>query len=143
MSQVHSKIINFLQFFNMDITDERIQAFLNQFEFDQSFSNYENLEGQIGALKKHFNYVQAKDIWIGDQLVTTYNSKKDAHEVVKKSLTMRYVSLLDTLKLVLSNSEVYEYIKRGLRKLDDNILRGFEDGENIKKIFYFQSFQTL
>lgn len=53
---------------------------------------------------------------------------------------MQYVPAVDTLKLVLSNKEVMDYITRKSKTSEEGVLSSFEDGKSFKTNTFFQKY---
>ena len=65
MTEVTDRVTNSLQYKNIDINNEEGKDLLDQLKYNESFSEYTNLKGQIKALQKNYHYIEAQDILLG------------------------------------------------------------------------------
>lgn len=98
-------------------------TFLEQFTFNESFSEYSTLRSQINLLQKNYNYVNPTTKYLGD----------DNDEFM-------YVPIIKTLELILSNEEVMKYIQNKSNQSTDSFLRTYEDGEDFKNHLFFKKY---
>ena len=138
MLRVTEKIKEFFEHKNMDILDPENKLFLNQFNIQQSFSNYKNLQGQIQMLKKNYNFIEAKEVHLGYHEEVKIDKKTGLEKTVFVEDSFQYVPLIDTLKLVLSNEEVSTYLQKDPVSSPDGIFTSYRDGENFKSNPFFQ-----
>ena len=121
MSNVQTKIKEYFGYKQFDSPDAN--EFVNQFTFNDSYSKYTSMRGQIQELQKKFNYVNAESKYIGP----------DNDEYM-------YVPFIKTLQLILSNEEVMQYIENHSNKSDDDLMRSYEDGDNFKNHPFFKKY---
>ena len=140
MADMKKRAIEFLISSNVDIASEEAQRFLKEYDVQETFSGLKNLRGQIRAIKKYYKFVEPLEVLVGCQPTLEKNEKSGADEIVMKPKFMQYVSVIETLKLVLSNPEVMEYIENEDLESDDDILGRYEDGEHFKNHPFFQRF---
>lgn len=87
------------------------------------------MRGQINALKENYNYVDSRPVSIGYREITVEDPMKQQKSLHSKSVEIEYVSIIDILKLVLGNTEVFDYIKNYRMPEKTDYLCSFEDGE--------------
>ena len=127
-SEFISETEAFFKYKDIDTEDPDIKAFLRQFVFTDSFSQYGYVAGQLTALKNNFSYIEPKEIFLGKKYSRQYND------------TYQYISLKKTLEQVLSNDEVREYIDHNSNQSNDGFLRSYEDGEHFKSHTFYKKF---
>ena len=140
MSEVSEKIEMFLKYKNVDVYNDEGQAFLDQFKYKESFSNYTNIQGQIQALKNHYYYIEAQDIYLGNRPDTKLKKNTLTNKSILKESFFQYVPVTETLKLILSNEEVMNYVSNKLRKFEEDILSRYEDGQSFKENPFFKKY---
>ena len=125
ISKVQCKVKEYLDFINIDTSnaDLKVDAFLNQFTFNDSYAKYKDMRGQINLLQNNYNYISHEARFLG----------KDQDEFM-------YVPLKKTLELILSNDEVMNFIEHQTNKSNDDLLRCYEDGRHYKNHKFFQKF---
>lgn len=106
MSDVTTNIEEYFVYRGIDTSEKEVKSFLNQFQFHDSFRNFQTVEGQIQALQSTYSYVEPKEEFLGQRLKKKLNKNTAEYEVVLKNDTFQYIPLIDTLTLVLSNDEV-------------------------------------
>ena len=78
------------------------------------------MRGQISVLQKNYNFIDPVPKYLGT----------DNDEYM-------YISFIETLKLILSNKEVMDYIENNSNQSDDDLMRSYEDGDNFKNHPFF------
>lgn len=101
------------------------------------FCNLKTFEQQIVALKENFNYIEPQKMPLGYRLDSVFD--KDSCTFVQKQVmeSFQYVSITDTLKLVLSNLAVRHAIVEEQASAN-GMLNSFIDGQNFKSNPFFQ-----
>lgn len=136
MKEVRERVEEFLESKKIDINGDDTKKFIDQFKFDKTYSKYKSLRGQIKAMKEKYHYIDHRDLTIGYRQVKITNEENKI-EVIKEPVNIQYVSVLDVLKLVLSNKEVYDYVKNYQNREDDDgyeddVMSSHEDGDLFK-----------
>ena len=140
MSQVTNKIEEFFEYKGISKSEKDVESFLKQFQFVDSFWSYRIIRGQISALKKTYSYIEPENVVLGEKMQQKLNKKTGEYEDELISESFQYISMIETLKLVLSNKEVMDYIENHSNQSDDGFLRSFEDGEKFKNHPFFKKF---
>ena len=140
MSRVVEKIKEFLTHKNIDIFDD------DQFDNKKTFSQYKTIHGQIQALKQKYTFIDATQIHLGNHQEVKTDKETGASTKVLVDDSFQYVPLIETLKLVLSNEEVFNYVNENQSHLEDekdkknNVLSSYKDGEMFKKNPFFKKY---
>lgn len=136
-----NKIDSFFKYKGYDTCSSEYKSFLQQFEFHDSFSKYKDMRGQIQSLKNNYKFIEPREFVLGKTFKRKY--KLDCGQVNEVEKCMQYVPLQETLKLVLSNDEVLNYIKNSDNKsTDDDIISSYEDGSNCKNNPFLKKYPT-
>ena len=130
---VTEKNDDFLKYKNIDTSDSELKTFLNQFDVKTCFTEYTSIQGQINALQKKYQFINTKEITLGQQqtIIKDKDSGEDKPLITYDSF--QYIPVIDTLQLLLSNKEVFEYVNASHDSSDDSILNSDRDSENLKK----------
>lgn len=125
LGQVRKNITEYLNYKDIELNE--IDKLVNTLTFQNTSSQYKTMKGQIAALKKNYHYI--------DPIQMSFSNTDGSSEA-----TFQYISIIDTLKLVLSNHEVAEYMKNGPTLQDDEFIKCFEDGKTFKNHEFFKKF---
>ncbi|KYN14640.1 hypothetical protein ALC57_13147 [Trachymyrmex cornetzi] len=115
---------------NNVLHDDVSKDILQVFEFDNPFEGMRTLNQQIDALKKHYRYIEPIEIPLGYRLDNTLDSETATYIPKMVMKICQYVSIIDSLKLVLSNEDVRQAILSERKSNDDNLLTSFLDGQH-------------
>ena len=63
------------------------------------------------------------------------------HETILQDMKFQYISVIETLTLLLSNEEIFKYVTSGSRETENGLLSGFEDGDSFKYHPFFSKFK--
>ncbi|CAL1672286.1 unnamed protein product [Lasius platythorax] len=132
-----SEILNFLEKKNIESEDPKVINLLEKFDCNNLFNNMDT--AQIEALKKCYNYIEATEISLGYRNDQQLDSKNQFWQQKQIYETFQYVSLIETLKLVISHENVWQYIESE-KSASDNWLCNFKDDVTFKTHRYFQKY---
>lgn len=119
------------------LNNPEVSELLQYFEYKCPFGDLRSLNQQIDALQTHCKYIIPKEIPLGKRIDVRIN--KECNTFLPKEImnTCQYVSVIDTLTLVLSNKKVREAILSE-QQSEDGVLSSFVDGRNFKTHSFFQ-----
>lgn len=123
---VKSEILNFLKKKNIELKDPEVTSLLQKFDYNNLFNNMDTVQGQIEALKKCYNYIESTELPLGYRNDQRLDSKNQLWQQKQIYETFQYVSLIETLKLVISHENVWQYIESE-KSASDNWLCNFRD----------------
>uniref|UniRef100_A0ABD2WN81 C2H2-type domain-containing protein n=1 Tax=Trichogramma kaykai TaxID=54128 RepID=A0ABD2WN81_9HYME len=136
MKEVEIKIQEFFTEHQVNVPDEKLKLFLNQFHYDSSqFMNLKSMKSQISILKNKYNYIDPIDIRLGKEVkFVKGQSSPDVQHIV-----ISYVPVIEIIKMVFSQEEVVNF-KKDIKTSKNDILSCFEDGEIYKNHPFFQKY---
>lgn len=98
-----------------------------------------NLKGQTAAVKSIYKYVDPIEIPLGYRFDRKFNSKTQSSQQRKVNETFQYVTIIETLELLMYHPEVREYVNSE-KNWDDDWLKSFRDGVNFKTNPFFKKY---
>lgn len=135
---VKSRVHDFLQSQKIDVNEENTKIFSIQLQFDWPFPKYKDMRGQIAVMKQ--KYIEPRDVAIGYRKILVTNSD-NTKEYIDRPVTIKYVSPIDILILILSIDEVFDYVTTHQYPTEDNgVLRSYEDGKIFKLNQFFKKY---
>lgn len=142
-AEVIQKIDEYFEYKGYNSKEDK--QFRNQFLFNESFSSFLNMQGQIRALKQHFTFIDPIPLNIHTKTLVSTDVQSNTDSFKDKELLVQYIPLIDTIKLVYSNEEVWQYIQNNpylpnqdAEDDEDPILRKFEDGLSFQNNEFFK-----
>lgn len=136
-----AKLKNFLEEYNFDMKDEKVQELMQVYSYTEEFQRNLSLDKQIKILKKNFQYIEPQEIFLDSHIgqVAIPNTVDSAPKPVKHSF--QYIPIIETMKLLLSHSSVFDYVNNNVRQPTYNgDLNNFEDGDTFKNHEFFQKY---
>ncbi|XP_036138783.1 uncharacterized protein LOC118644388 isoform X2 [Monomorium pharaonis] len=131
-----NKVLKYFQARNAT-EDLEVVELLSNFDFENPFDDLHTLKGQIKALKINCGYIEPIEIPLGYRMENLLHSETGTYTPKIVLETYQYVPIIDTLKLVLSNTEIKEAILSEQSSTDD-VLASFVDGDHFKNHPLFQ-----
>ena len=131
LKDVKSEVKRFLEYKRFDTSSEETVKFLNRLSF-APVNEFNSMKGQINALKENYVFLDPKKIKLGTRYENKYNKETGKFECVGIDEAFHYVSIIETLKMVMCNEEVSNYVKNEKESTDD-IIRSFRDAESFRK----------
>nr|XP_012224837.1 PREDICTED: uncharacterized protein LOC105673639 isoform X1 [Linepithema humile] len=134
-----TKVEQFLQSKEM-LHDPDVNNLLNSFEIDKSFEGLRTLEQQMEVLTNNTEYIKPQEIPLGERIENAID-KKTGTSVPRTILeTCQYVSIIESLTMVLRNKDIRAVIEAE-KKSNDGILASFIDGQHFKNHPFFQKYK--
>lgn len=117
--------------------DVEAKELIKNFEFESPFDGCKTLSEQVNALKINCNYIDGKEIPLGDRIDNVLNKESDTTipRLVKE--TYQYVPVIEVLTLILRNPEIRAAILSE-RPSNNDLLSSFIDGDYFKQHPFFQ-----
>lgn len=91
-----NEILNFLKKKNIELDDPEVTDLLGKFDFNNLFKNMDTAQGQIEALKKCYDYIEAIEIPLGFRNDQRLDSKSQSWQQKRIYETFQYVSIIET-----------------------------------------------
>uniref|UniRef100_A0ABD2WEB4 C2H2-type domain-containing protein n=1 Tax=Trichogramma kaykai TaxID=54128 RepID=A0ABD2WEB4_9HYME len=140
MNEVEEKIKDFVNEFNVKVSDDHLENFLNQFHCDsKDFSYVKSMRSQVNAIKKMYDYIEPTETFMGRKN-TDDGGSKDEDTPLLKHITIPYVSIIEIIKLVFSKDEIANFNKNKRISQENDLLTRFEDGEIFQEHPFFQKY---
>ena len=111
MANMRKRTEDYLQSVNVDITSSKAQEFLKQYDEHDSFLGMKDLRGQLRALRKYCKFVDPVEVCVKTVPTKIKNPETNKEEIILEPKYMQYVPVIETLKMLLSNPEVMDYVK--------------------------------
>lgn len=136
VNSLKTKVLQYSQTRNAVQDPEVVELLLN-FDLENPFHNLCTLEDQIKALKISYGYIEPLEIPLGYHMENSLDSETGTFIPKLVLETCQYVPIIDTFKLILSNTEVKQAILSEQPSVDD-ILASFVDADHFKHHSLFQ-----
>ncbi|XP_036148433.1 uncharacterized protein LOC118647499 [Monomorium pharaonis] len=136
---VQDEVTDFCTSQDIDVKSSAVETLLNKFKCNYLFKNMDTLPGQIEVLKKNYKYIQPREIPLGYRIDQRFNRCKQEWEQKQVYETMQYVSIIETLQLIMSHNDVREYINSETI-YDHDWLINFRDGQSFQTHEYFRKY---
>ena len=108
-------------------------------QWNSPFEGLRTLNDHIRALQLHYNYIELQEIPLG-YIIDNVLERDGATYAPKTVLeTFQYVSIIDILKLVISNKNIRDAVE-SQSSPSETELKSFVDGDNFKSHPLFQAF---
>lgn len=120
------------------ITAENLGAFTELLQAN-SFSKYLRSEGHLRAVKENFTFIEPLTIPLGKKPERKRDKKSGKYPFAAVYDTFQYVPILDTIKCVLNNDKIREFIHNE-PITEDRFLKGFQDGSIFKENELFKKY---
>jgi len=124
---------------NISTNSLDFQEVLTNLNFDNLFENTDTLQKQITAVKNIYNYIDPVEILLGFRLQQYFDRKEQTWMQKKVYETCQYVSIIETLKLIMSHSSMRNNTCSESYSSDD-LLVSFKDGITYKEHPFFQRY---
>jgi len=128
VESLKNKVENFLATKNLQ-HEADAQALLNEFKAGDSFRSLNTLKKQLEALQVQGNFVEPRDVFLGYRVESVFCPKLQRYRPKKVLETYQYVSIIDTIKLVLSNIAARDKILLSDYVPNEDFFTCFEDGQ--------------
>ncbi|KYM94567.1 hypothetical protein ALC62_14796 [Cyphomyrmex costatus] len=136
---VQDKVTDFCTSKDIDVKDPTVETLLSKFKCNDLFKNMDTLTGQIEVLKKNYKYIQPREIPLGYRVDQRFNICKQEWEQKQVYETIQYVSIIETLQLIMSHTDVREYVNLETRS-DHDWLVNFIDGQSFQAHEFFNKY---
>ena len=140
MTETQEMVVDFFNEQGIYTSSLKNQTFKKKFRSPDCFKQYRTHRGQVKALKKQYKYVEPKEIYLGGSRLE-YRMVNFLYTLKEIPETFMYIPIIETLKLVLSNREVYDYIKNE-KSRSGSFYTNFRDAESFKENPFFQKYPT-
>ena len=87
------------------------------------FNGLKTNHQQILYSKKYFDLVESREILLYSRTEQVFNSVLNKYETKNVSVTCQYISVIDTLKCILTNETMYDFMFNKAIKSNDCILK--------------------
>lgn len=135
------EVMNYFSSKGISLNQADIQNLLSKFEIFAPLNKFSSIKEQLKALKMYYKLVDSVEIPLGDSCESVLNRQSGEYEPKLIIESFQYVPIIESLKLILSHPRVRKYIEEEFSSLD-GFMRGFRDGESLKKFIFFSEIST-
>lgn len=157
MEDVGEVVKKFMVKKNIDLNAADTRQFLSVFSVENNLKIYQTIDGQVKSIKRQCTYVDPVECQLHKVGKIKKDSKTSELKPTETFRTFQYIPIIETLKLVLSNKEVMDFVQNEkdcshADKYDDCICtyrtcKSFKNHEFLQKFskairikFYFDEF---
>ncbi|XP_029672490.1 uncharacterized protein LOC115241075 [Formica exsecta] len=133
------EVMNYFSSKGISLNQADIQNLLSKFKISAPLNKFSSIKEQLKALKMYYKLVDFVEIPLGDRCESVLNRQSGEYEPKLVIESFQYVPIIESLKLILSHPRVRKYIEEESSSLD-GFMRGFRDGESLKKNSFFQKY---
>ncbi|KAK3924655.1 BEACH domain-containing protein C2 [Frankliniella fusca] len=128
--KVHENISNALSARGMEL--EEIGEVLKDLELKADpFDELRTIDEQLKYFHEHFGLVIPQSKFLGTRIDQRLDSRNNCFTQAQVNETLQYVSIIENLKLILSNKSIRAKIFKG-KVSKDGVLRSYVDGSHFK-----------
>lgn len=128
----------FLKSNGIDCNTKASEEFLKEFDVDSPFQKLQTIDQKYKQFKQHLNLIEPVEIMLGTRVDLRHDKKNETYVPKLINETCQYIPLLEVIKLVLSNAEVKNHIFNETTEPNNNLLKGFNDGDFFKQSDFFK-----
>ena len=136
LADVQTEVERFLKFKGIDTSSSDTVNFLKRLSFCPTVNKFKSLNGHKKALKENYTFIEPIKQSLGRKFESKYIKEKQQFEIKSIEESFQYVPIIETIKLVLSNKEVFDYIQNE-KESSDGFIRCYRDSEAYKKHPFF------
>lgn len=139
---IQKRVIDFCEKQSINLESPDTQELLNYLNFENIFVKIDTLQGQINAVKNIYHYVDSIEIPLGFRLQQHFDLKEQMWVQKRVYETSQYISIIETLKMVMSHASMWNYVHSEQNSSDD-LLVTFRDGITFKHLFFQRYLHAL
>lgn len=135
-----------------DLTVQLNGSGLPQFKIDEIlnsvrgvedvFSRVKTIEDQLETFATEFGLVKPDEYYLGSRLDKRLDPETNSYIQTQVNVTFQYISIIDTLKAILSNKKHRNNIFKDLQS-QDGVLRSYVDGEHCRNHPFLQKYENV
>lgn len=115
----------------MTIDTPEVKNLLDELTVNNIFLSLRGIDNHIKSLKKYCTYIEPVEMYLGLRDEQRFNRKSKKYEMKQVPESFHYVSIIETLKLIMSHKEIRDYVNSEESSVRGN-LKNFRDGESFR-----------